>query len=56
MRVGLFSQVTKEEMVLGCAKGGLAWILGKKFHHHKGYQALEQADQGSGGVINPKGI
>jgi len=42
-------------MASGCARGGLDWILGK-IYLLKQCQVLEQAAQGSGGVIIPGGF
>lgn len=36
-------------MALSCSRGDLNWIL-EKFPHRKGYQALQQAAQASGGI------
>jgi len=44
--------IVEEEIGSSCVRGGLDWILGKN-SSQKGFQALEQAVQGNGGVTIP---
>lgn len=57
MGANLLSQVTgQEEMAWGCARRSLDWIVWKISSQERGYQALEQAAQASGGVTIPECI